>query len=60
MKMYFHATLLKAEKKLYRTKEGVFNQISNRKKWLDEKNRNSNQQIDTTIKTNKDMKNVKK
>ena len=35
--MYFHATLPKAEKKLYRTKEGVFNQICNRKKWLDEK-----------------------
>ena len=37
--MYFHATLPKAEKKRYRTKNGVFNQISNRKKWLDEKNK---------------------
>ena len=33
--MYFHATLPKAEKKRYRTKEGVFNQICNRKNgWM--------------------------
>ena len=32
---YFHATLPKAEKKRYRTKEGVFNQICNRKNgWM--------------------------
>ncbi|WP_296861503.1 hypothetical protein [uncultured Methanobrevibacter sp.] len=36
---YFHATLPKAEKKRYRTEQGVFNQIYNRKKWLDEKNK---------------------
>ena len=33
--MYFHATLPKAEKKRYRTEEGVFNQICNRKNgWM--------------------------
>ena len=33
--MYFHATLPKAEKKRYRTEDGVFNQIYNRKNgWM--------------------------
>ena len=33
--MYFHATLPKAEKKRYRTENGVFNQICNRKNgWM--------------------------
>ena len=33
--MYFHATLPKAEKKRYRTENGVFNQIYNRKNgWM--------------------------
>ena len=33
--MYFHATLPKAEKKRYRTEDGVFNQICNRKNgWM--------------------------
>ena len=33
--MYFHATLPKAEKKRHRTKNGVFNQILNRKNgWM--------------------------
>ena len=44
--MYSHTTLPKAEKKRYRTKEGIFNQICNRKKWDGWKNWNSNQQID--------------
>ena len=37
--MYFHAALSKVDKKRYRTEKGVFNQICNRKKWLDEKNK---------------------
>ena len=33
--MYFHATLPKAEKKRYRTENGIFNQILNRKNgWM--------------------------
>ena len=37
--MYFHAALSKVDKKRYRTEKGVFNQICNRKKWLDEKHK---------------------
>ena len=37
--MYFHATLPKAEKKRYGTKNGVFNQILNRKNGWMKKNK---------------------
>ena len=39
LKMYFHATLPKAEKKRYGTKNGVFNQILNRKNGWMKKNK---------------------